>query len=465
MIFNWDLNGEILEEEFMPESLLIEEYLLNKYDDLQQEKLYLDQEFSAIEIILDIQLTSQMQKILSPSNDINSSDNYENKIIESYFKIPIYIVKVKFSISEMYQNKIINQIDEKVEEALINYIESIGSFLTYSMPIQDLGDMNIFKDYPALIYRISKINNIINETSDSIQKLKSKIRYQLSKIPEDLNKEYGIRYWILLRNKRRYIHREYSLIDILLFTISNSLFENWKEKFCYVMVKCAENMQRLTLSIENYILDPTEFLRKSNNIRNFMDECEKIINRKGEVNIDGLIVKYFKKSHSRCAAIMDVYDQKAIYRNFAFSGLMDYTGKCKARALATEKIKQLADKIQKGILDDQYKWASLVDNVRLYGTLNNEIFTPISNPIKLENDTYRDGHFKDYACCERKMLADLETQGISGEIILFSRWYPCSRCLPALSDYQKKIKCYYLCDTSKEYENYVFNGFKKVDFN
>lgn len=107
------------------------------------------------------------------------------------------------------------------------------------------------------------------------------------------------------------------------------------------------------------------------------------------------------------------------------------------------------------------KYAYLTGEVFAYGKLKKGKLEPFRKKIKLKEHS-KPPDFKDYACCERKMLSAVQASMMKGHIELFTRWKPCPRCVPALNEYRDKLVCKVYASNKDKFLRDTFKHERKI---
>lgn len=405
-------------------------------------------------------------------------ENKENialleKAVKYDFMIRMRIEILKFHYSLLVSEKLSPYRNEKeISEEMNKYICDIVDVVDSNDPQNIDKIREDFSRIPELSDRFSNrkiasiITNIENqrealENFEERKKFKPKLRRMLKQIVDSLGPNYNNRYKIIgmIVNYSK-LNRKYSVLEQIKMAISPEDFENGKKSLCEDIKNEMIKTQGLTVTYDDICSDvdaKKKFseLSKIFKDRDFFNEIESL-----EIK-DKLIKKYAEKG---CFAIMKA--ENTLY--FSLSGIYDYEpGKGKGHKRKND-IEKFAEFINEKLFSKLYQWARLTDSTKRYTKIirkgsNNSLKKEISPSVMLSEDI--DKGIEDcekgltYGCCERKMLAMCNDSNI--DKVIFSRWAPCDKCIPALEKEKGKIEVFALNKDFAEWKAFQKSYFLK----
>lgn len=399
--------------------------------------------------IADIDVVKRMYECLESINyDINNEDNREKieeieKLSEYYWWTQLYLDAAKFDISYICRCDWNENNNKEVNKEILESLKYLEEIL-----YEDIISDDIFQKCGEVL---AKLNVLIK--SPKANKYIDEIQGWLEKLSNDsFNSSQRKTIVKLIKNR----------IKSLFKSIDDTIVK--KEKFIkrineiYELGLNSALKREVILSMDDSkVKIISSIIKKINTISNVSYEekikidCETLFNKFGKylniVKEKGQVAQYYFE-RDRCFAIM--LNESEMY--FALSGYEKSKNVNANMVQLVNLIKRdlFNNKLKinnKNIILRKYEWAYLKDSTKRY-----------VDGDKKDNYIYLNGfeELKDYkgkepwiyySCCERKLLEFINTG------VLFVRFEPCYKCIPAL--YGKKIDIYTINkeDNTKEYIN------------
>lgn len=436
MKFYWSINGHTVSEDFNPE-----EYIREEISDETILNPYLPN------YLLDIKLFVQLHNLSNIKDE--ESTRIRSELVSVYNEIDNVITNARYDSLTLHTLKPADYVEDMFQTSFIEFIDSLKVKMKQRGELNSEGIVFPISDNEAvnsLLYDIQEIlrddgtdNFVYNYRISVITQKKNRIRYILSKIPKAYHLEAENRQNLLLMLKRVYTVDSANYADIVKMavcpsTLADSVpdFENYiqeKSEEVFSLAPVLSDLEDLNVggsSAFNIISrQVNEYFNKrrinENNIRNtYTQKCR----------------KYFEGN--RCLAIME-FDLGVQQNMFSLSGL-----ELKRDLSYKNEFLDIAHIIQTELSDvlENYEFCRQNTIVRRYKhKLGDGQYVDLSMPQSLINDPDWFEHHYDYDCCERKMLAKLESDNINlninypKKIRMFIRFPACPNCEEALEDY------------------------------
>lgn len=392
--------------------------------------------------LLDVEAFRQYKK--SMVMESNNEKEYYLELIDQYNKIDNIIIDAFVDsalINDMYmvESNGFEKDFAKLVDILTPYLHSRRPLpMDYiDIPISEREDINDLLN--TIRFAISgRIEHIYNNQTQNYKSRRNQftmqkdiIRKAIIKIAEKYSEESKIRYDVFYGLCKKYnISNLYSYDCAKVAICANTILEYITpiEENIGAKVRTAfENR----LSIEDFKLGLSS--EKINQIKKFFDERDFL--KKGMTHYNamrGKLRRYFEKSR-RCVAIMELPDRDSD-NMFSLSGIELKDDKEYNDSFETNVANPIARELN---LIGRYMFCKQNIFMRRYAHKINGIYKRLNQWNYLDDDCNWKANQMDYACCERKLIAELEMKKIfPRNIVLWTRFTICDNCQYAINDYQ-----------------------------
>ena len=371
--------------------------------------------------------------------------------------IPVYYAFKRY-------NERLREEKHKMHKEGLEHISSLTALLStlyyrLKIDIQKLVNLEILDSLQIYAEWVKKIQvefSVQQEDRESLNNILNKIRHVwLNELIGEEYKSYQMRLRQDSRNaKRKFIYwmKEKLELEVLrkedLLFLSSTL-NKLKEKKTQVFPKIPRFILLSTdiqASIKDNIAVVETYLEQEVKKIPETDAMDKWRDELNDLKNCWPGIKKYREKENGCYAIM-TNKSDVIY--YALSGVRE----------RENTLNELCEELRKkGIPSKNAERCCVVDNMVFFGLekSNNENF--FYKPIQ-----YKDkGNIqeKNYACCERKILAH---PNVSNNNIFFTRWVPCEKCRPALINRYKKIYAYDFSTKDSLFRNQTQSKLKEID--
>lgn len=482
--FDWKLYGKEYPEYFAPYNTVILNELFNVKNNNENNYQsnfisdYLDSEHEAMnnpmifgeellsDYLCDIHSVVEMRKYVKKS-DLANNENLYSHVVNSIFTYDIILQKkidiVKLNLSILI-NGMLDTSENELEDLIIKYLEYIQIVLDDKfIALQELyrvSDLIIesagFENNQNLIENIEYINNWIDTlqaldqtlTKERRNDIKRLIQNKANKIPAVLGEVYNLRFKIM----KIILHRRwYSRWHILNIAISQRLFHYERHELIQKMIQDVIDEQNNMVDLDELFKSPPSISYHISKMESYINKNISILDDYGKTIVGHKLMSKYT-SGKGCFAIMEVVGKD---NYFSLSSQDDYLGSTHSGFLTLKcNIESLAYSINRDVFQGKFRWAPLSDDTKRYTILiksEEDKNKYIGTPITLSSDTEplnANIVGSTYGCCERKMLAACNNDKL--DKIIYSRWAPCEKCMPALYEEKGNVRIFALFEKPKD---------------
>ena len=395
--------------------------------------------------------TYENQKYRDMIRRLYTSNKYCINLIH---KVKADLVEISRRYHELDNLKV--QSDYRLETLLVSYLDRIAG-LQWKDPGIEMG-ADIVQElyaylrqqpqYGRLLSHIEEIEQTLlgyqkESHPHEVMKLGKRLVLLINKIPDKAGKHYKTRkdFYTYLHKFERFLNHPLNMSTAHLISEGNNPAE------------LSELVDALTDNIKNFTED-MQHVVCSAAIYNESTHRDLLKTMKEYINDKSNQLKDYGEDGGRCFALMEVYGSTGYHEIFTLSGVWDSNnvdiekffrkyGRNQNLIDACIQLQSVLGNIEWAITNDLVKNYMLDCHLEMQcvGTLGDKRSGYDSGFI--DHDRELEQVRRDFACCERKMLAYMETRpkdySLNKQCNLFVKYQPCEKCQYALSEFRNRM--------------------------